>query len=101
MGTGKFTSGGQPSDGLASYPGGVEILLVVLCYGNWAKGTLSRSSLHKFKNAKTRFTATETYKHWSSFDKNCNHNASVMMLKKHSITVITPGVQDPNLKKST
>ena len=40
----------------------------------------------------------ETYKYWSSFDK--NYNASVMKLKKSSIIVIPPGAQDPNLKKS-
>ena len=34
----------------------------------------------EFKSAKTHFTAMETYKYWSSFDK--NYNASVMKLKK-------------------
>ena len=34
MGTGKFTAGCNPYDGLASLQGGVEILLVASCYGN-------------------------------------------------------------------
>ena len=62
------------------------------------KGTLSLASLQKFKISKTHFTETETYKLWFSFDK--NHNVSVMKLKKCSISVIPPGAQDPNLKKS-
>ena len=37
MGTGEFTAGGWPCDGLASHPGGVEILLVASCYRNWDK----------------------------------------------------------------
>ena len=44
---------------------------------------------HRFKNLrgqKNHFTATGTYKYWSSFDKNCS--ASVMKLKKSSIIVI-------------
>ena len=57
------------------------------------KGALSRVD----KSAKTHFRATETYKYWSSFDK--NYNASVMKLKKSSIIVIPLGAQDPNLKK--
>ena len=61
------------------------------------KGTLSRASLQIFKNAKTHFTATETYEYCSSFVK--NYNASVMKLKKSSITVIPPGAQDRNVKK--
>ena len=53
----------------------------------------------EFKSAKTHFTATETYKYWSSFDK--NYNASLMKLKKlSSIILIPPGAQDSNLKKS-
>ena len=36
MGTGEFTAGGN-CDGLASHPGGVEILLDTSCYGNWEK----------------------------------------------------------------
>ena len=36
------------------------------------KGTLSQASLQKCKSAKTHFTATETYKYWSSFDKSNN-----------------------------
>ena len=52
----------------------------------------------EFKSAKTHFTAAETSKYWSSFDK--NYNASVMKLKKGSIIVIPPGAQDSNLKKS-
>ena len=58
------------------------------------KGTLSQASLQKCKSAKTHFTATETYKYWSSFDK--SNNAS----KKSFIVVIKPGTQDTNLKKS-
>ena len=35
MGAGEFTAGVNPAcDGLAYHPGGVEILLVALCYGN-------------------------------------------------------------------
>ena len=38
MGTGEFNAGGHPApDGLASHPGGVEILLVTSCYRNWDK----------------------------------------------------------------
>ena len=62
------------------------------------KGTLSRASLQKCKSAKTHFTATETYKYWSTFDK--SNNASTMKLKKSSIIVLKPGTQDTNLKKS-
>ena len=62
------------------------------------KGYCHGLTCAEFKNAKTNFTATETYKYWSSFDK--NYNASVMKLKKSSIIVIPPGAQDPNLKKS-
>ena len=36
------------------------------------KGTLSRALLQKFKISKKHFTAKETYKYWSSFDKNYN-----------------------------
>ena len=32
MGTGEFNAGGQPCDGLASHPGGAQILLVDSCY---------------------------------------------------------------------
>ena len=31
MGTGEFNAGGYPCDGLASHPGGVEILSVASC----------------------------------------------------------------------
>jgi len=34
MGTGEFNAGDNPCDGLASHPGGVEILLVASCYRN-------------------------------------------------------------------
>ena len=34
MGTGEFNAGGLPCDGLASHPGGVEILSVASCYRN-------------------------------------------------------------------
>ena len=38
MGTSEFTAGGNcPCDGLASHPGGVELLLVASCYGNQDK----------------------------------------------------------------
>ena len=62
------------------------------------KGHCHGLTCTEFKRAKTHFAATETYKYWSSFDK--NYNASVMKLKKNSIIVIPPGVQGPNLKKS-
>ena len=38
------------------------------------------SMASKIQSVKTHFTATETYKYWSGFDK--NYNASVMKLKK-------------------
>ena len=34
MGTGEFTAGGKPCDGLASHPGGVAIHLFASRYGN-------------------------------------------------------------------
>ena len=37
MGTSEFNAVGQPCNGLASRPGGVEIPLVALCYGNQDK----------------------------------------------------------------
>ena len=43
------------------------------------KGTLSRASVQKCRISKTHFTATETYKYWSSFEK--IYNASVIKLK--------------------
>ena len=62
------------------------------------KGHCHGLTCAEFKSAKTHFTATKTYKYWSSFDK--NDNASVMKLKKSSIIVIPPKAQDPNLKTS-
>ena len=59
------------------------------------KGTLSRASLQKCKSAKTHFTATETYKYRSSFDK--SNNASTMKLKKSFIIVIKPGTQEKSV----
>ena len=47
MGTDQFNAGGSPCNGLASHPGGVEILLVVLFSGNqledklWLDGPLA------------------------------------------------------------
>ena len=46
----------------------------------------------------THFTATETYKYWSSFEK--NYNASVKKLNESYIIVTPPGAQYSNLKKS-
>ena len=37
MGTGEHNTAGYPCDGLASHPGGEEILLVISCYRNWDK----------------------------------------------------------------
>ena len=68
----------------------VKILVLIL------KGHCQGLTCAEFKSAKTHLTATETYKYWSSFDK--NYNASVMKLKKRSIIVVPPGAQVPNLK---
>ena len=61
------------------------------------KGHCHGLTCAEFKSAKTHFTAMETYKYWSSFDK--NYNAIVMKLKKCSIIVIPPGAQDPTRKR--
>ena len=37
MGTSEFTAGGNPAMDYHPIQGGVEILLVVSCYGNWDK----------------------------------------------------------------
>ena len=37
MGTGEFTAGGNPAMDYIPPRGGVEILLVASCYGNWDK----------------------------------------------------------------
>ena len=37
MGTGEYNTAGKPCNGLASHPGGVEILLVASCYRNCNK----------------------------------------------------------------
>ena len=48
-------------------------------YFLWLKGHCHGLTCAEFKSAQTH-AATETYKYWSSFDK--NYNASVMKLKK-------------------
>ena len=37
MGTGEFTAGGNPAMDYHPIQGGVEIPLVISCYGNWDK----------------------------------------------------------------
>ena len=73
--------------------------MVYTCKNPWLlKGHSLWLTCAEFKSAKTHFTATKTYKYWSSFDKKiqCQCNEA----EKSSIIVIPPGAQDPNLKKS-
>jgi len=46
MGTGKFNAGGNPKMDKHPIQGGVEILLVTLCYRNRKQRALLSSSLH-------------------------------------------------------
>ena len=77
-------------------------LLIVLCFSETRdlclKGHCHGLTCAEFESAKTHFTATETYKYRSSFDK--NYDTSVIRLKKSSLIGIPPGAQNPNLKKS-
>ena len=81
-----------------AYQGGVQKLLVTYI----VKGHCYE---HRFKNLRVqkqilqqRKPTVYKYSAGSSFTE--NYSASAMKLKKSSIIVISPGAQDPNLKKS-